>query len=49
MSGRSLSPKARPEDLPLPSREELDFDDPPAYIKNPFTKVTSILVIVSYS
>ena len=46
MSGRSLSPKARPEDLPQPSREELDFDDPPAYIRNPFTQVSHILVIV---
>ena len=29
----------RPGDLPPPTREDLDFPDPPEYLRNPFTKV----------
>ena len=31
---RALSPKSHPRDLPPPKDEDLDFDDPPPYLRN---------------
>ena len=36
---RPVSPPSRPEDLPPPTEEDLEFPDPPSYLKNKFTKV----------
>ena len=35
---RPNSPPSRPEDLPPPTNEELDFIDPPGFINNTYTK-----------
>ena len=31
---RPQSPRSNPRDLPLPTEEDLDFEEPPPYLKN---------------
>ena len=35
---RPQSPPSNPRDLPHPKEEDLDFDDPPSYLKNPLVR-----------